>query len=424
MKFGGTSVADPEKIQRAAERAIAARRRGLGVVAVVSAPGQMTDELLTLARRVAAEPDGRELDQLVATGEQLGVSLFAMACKARGADAVSLTGPQAGIEAAGHHTRARIARIRPGKIARELAAGRIVAVAGFQGESPRGDVATLGRGGSDLTAVALASALKARSCEIFTDVKGIYTADPRIVPEARKLEAITFEEMLELAGAGAEVMQARSLEVAERFNVPIHVRCAFHPQRGTWIVKRPPRGRSPFLRAPRGSSGVKGSPLKEARMEKAYVSALALDKSEVRLSVVEVPDRPGVAAQVLSVLASREIPVDMIVQSAPTRSGVNDISLMTPRPYAEKARLALSEAARRLRARVDLNDQVAKVTVVGIGFRHHPWVAARMFEALARHRINIHMIVASDLRISCVVDLRNGEAALRALHKAYGLGRK
>jgi aspartate kinase len=371
------------------------------VVVVVSAPGEMTDELLTLAHRVAPEPDHRELDQLLATGEQVGISLFAMACRARGAAAVSLTGAQAGIEAGGDHTRAQIVRIRTGKLLRELKAGRIVTVAGFQGVNPLLDVATLGRGGSDLTAVALASALKTTECEIYTDVKGVYTADPRLVPEARKLDRITGEEMLELAGAGAQVMQPRSIEVAERFGVSIHVRSAFHPQPGTWIV-----------------------PKEKAMLEKAFVSALALDKSEVRLNVMEVPDRPGVAAQLLSALAAAGVPVDMIVQSAPSRTGVNAISLMTPRSFAAKAQQALGPIARRLGARVDIRDGVAKISAVGTGFRHHPWIAAKMFSALAKHKINIHMIVASDLRISAVVDAPHGETALRALHQAYGLQRK
>ena len=403
MKFGGTSVADPEKIQRAAERAIAERRRGRGVVVVVSAPGDMTDELLTLAERVS--PDGqdeREIDQLISTGEQVGISLFAIACIARRAPAVSLTGPQAGIEAVGAHNSAKIKRIRTGKIHRELAKGKIVAVAGFQGRVGKDEVATLGRGGSDLTAVALASALGTKRCEIFTDVKGVYTADPRIVYEARKLDRITFDEMLELAGAGAQVMQSRSLEVGARYGVSIHVRSAFHYMAGTWIVPKE----------------------KNDMMEKAQVSALALDKNEVRLSIVDVPDRPGVAAEVLGTLSSRGIPVDMIIQSAPTQAGLNGISFMTPRASHGKAKEALSAVARRLKARVDVHDQVAKVSVVGTGFRHQPWVAAKMFETLAAQKINIHMIVASDLRISCVVDLRHGENALRALHTAYGLAKK
>ncbi len=409
MKFGGTSVADPEKIHRAAERAIAARRGGRAVVVVVSAPGEMTDELMALSRRLVREPDARELDQLVATGEQVGISLFAMACIERGAPAVSLTGPQAGIEAGGRHTRAHIIRIRPDKILSELEAGRIVTVAGFQASNPSADVTTLGRGGSDLTAVALASALKAPECEIYSDVKGVYTADPRIEPEARKLGRITFEEMLELAGSGAQVLQARSLMVAERFGVSIHVRSAFHPQPGTWIIKK-----------------KKENPMSKANpvMEEAFVSSVSLDKGEVRLTIAGVPDRPGVAAKVLSALAFKAIPVDMIIQSAPRAPGSNDISLMTPRSSAGRAREALSEVARKLKARIEINDRVSKVSAVGTGFKQHPWVAARMFEALAKGRINIHMIAASDLRISCVVDSRRAEAAVRLIHKAYGLGRK
>ncbi len=401
MKFGGTSVADPEKIQRAAERAIAERRKGYGVVVVVSAPGDMTDELISLAERITKNPDDRELDQLVTTGEQVGISLFAMACKARGADAVSLTGPQAGIDAVGPAGRAQIRRIRTRNILKHLKAGRIVAVAGFQGLAPSGDTATLGRGGSDLTAVALASALKTGRCEIFSDVKGVYSADPRIVHDARKLKRISFEEMLELAGAGAQVMQARSMEVAERFGVELHVRSAFHNLTGTWIVAQ-----------------------EKTMLEKAFVSSLALDKSEVRLTVVGVPDQPGVAATVLSALAADDIPVDMIIQSAPSQTGVNDMSFMTPKAFAVRAKKALETAARRLRAeRVDLNDLVAKVSAVGTGFRHSPKIAATMFQALAKAKINIHMISASDLRVSCVVDLKDGETALRAIHKAYGLSR-
>jgi len=238
MKFGGTSVADPEKIQRAAERAVAARRAGKSVVVVVSAPGQMTDELLDLAHQIDKEPDKRELDVLLSTGELVGISLFTMACRARGVPAISLTGPQAGIQADEHHTRSMITGIRPAKVLQELRAGKIVAVAGFQGVNPRADVTTLGRGGSDLTAVALAAVLKASHCEIFTDVKGVYTGDPRIVFDARKLASISYDEMLELASAGAQVMQARSIEVAGRFGVRILVRSAFHSAPGTWILSK------------------------------------------------------------------------------------------------------------------------------------------------------------------------------------------
>ncbi len=401
MKFGGTSVADPEKISRAAERAIGERRKGFAVVVVVSAPGDMTDELIALAERVAPEPDERELDQLITTGEQVGISLFAMACRARGVPAISLTGPQAGIDAVGDASRAQIRRIRARVILKHLAAGRIVVVAGFQGLAPNGDTVTLGRGGSDLTAVALASALKTGRCEIFSDVKGVYTADPRIVHDARKLPRISFEEMLELAGSGAQVMQARSMEVAERFGVELHVRSAFHPLPGTWIMSK-----------------------EKLMLEKAFVSSLALDKSEVRLTVVGVPDQPGTAAAILSGLAAADIPVDMIIQSAPSQAGVNDMSFMTPKAFAVKAKKALECVAKALRAeRVDLNEAVAKISAVGTGFRHSPKIAATMFTALADQKINIHMISASDLRVSCIVDLAQGEAALKALHKAYGLGK-
>lgn len=401
MKFGGTSVADPEKIQRAAERAIGERRKGFGVVVVVSAPGDMTDELIALAERITPKPDDRELDQLITTGEQVGISLFAMACRSRGVPAISLTGPQAGIAAVGDAARAQIRTIRTAAIRRHLKAGRIVVVAGFQGLAPNGDTVTLGRGGSDLTAVALASALKTGRCEIFSDVKGVYTADPRIVHDARKLSRISFEEMLELAGSGAQVMQARSMEVAERFGVEIHVRSAFHPLPGTWVVAK-----------------------EKLMLEKAFVSSLALDKSEVRLTVVGVPDQPGVAAKVLTALASADIPVDMIIQSAPSQAGVNDMSFMTPKAFAVKAKKALEGVAKALRAeRVDLNEAVAKISAVGTGFRHSPKIAATMFSALAEQKINIHMISASDLRVSCIVDSAHAESALKALHKAYGLGK-
>lgn len=401
MKFGGTSVADPEKILRAAERAVQARRRERGVVVVVSAPGEMTDELIGLAHRVNPDPDVRELDALLATGEQMGIALFAMACRSHGARAISLTGPQAGILADERHTRSRILEIRPQKILQELASGKIVVVAGFQGVNPAADVTTLGRGGSDLTAVALAAVLRASHCEIFTDVKGVYTADPRIVPDARKIARISYEEMLELAGAGSQVMQSRSIDLAHRYGVRIHVRSSFQPAPGTWIEKA---GEGP--------------------MEEATVSSLALDKGEVRLTIVEVPDKPGVAARVITELAERDISVDMIVQSAPTHAGVNDISLMTPRAGAEAAKAALQTLSRRLGAkRVDLTEGVATITVVGTGFRRHAAIAAKMFGVLADAGINIHMITTSDLKLCCVVDSRHSETALRVLHKAFGLAR-
>ena len=401
MKFGGTSVADPEKVSRAAERAIAYSRQGHRVVVVVSAPGDMTDDLITLAGRVTPQPKGRELDMLLATGEQVSIALFAMAVRARGREAISLTGPQAGIEADHRHNSARITRIRPERIRAQLKRGRIVVVAGFQGRGPGEDVVTLGRGGSDLTAVALAAALKAGRCEIYTDVRGVYTADPRIVADARLLPRISAAEMLELAGSGAQVMQARSIAVAHRYRVPIHVRSAFDPRPGTMIV-----------------------PEETEAMEDAVVTSLALEKGETKFTIVEVPDRPGVAARILSVLAKDEVPLDMVVQSGASRPAVNDISFLTPRSEAPKARAALERARKLVGAnRVDEQDRVAKVSVIGTGFRGHPWVAARVFETLAKKGINIQMIFTGDLRISTVVGLDEGETALRELHKAFKLQR-
>jgi aspartate kinase len=401
MKFGGTSVADADKIHRAAERAIAAARKGWRVVTVVSAPGDMTDELLELAHSVHSEPDERELDALLATGEQVAISLFAIAVRAKGHPAISFTGPQAGIFADDHHTRAHIVRIRPTKILEALKAGSIVSVAGFQGVNARADIATLGRGGSDLTAVALAAELDAKHCEIYTDVKGVYTADPRIVSDARVIDRISYAEMLELASAGAQVMQPRSIEVASRFGVRIHVRSSFEKGGGTWIEKE-------------GGS-----------MEEASISSLALDKGEVRLTVVGVPDHPGMAARTLSELSRRSIPVDMIVQASAVSGRVNHISLMAPRAFAARAKDALEASAKSLGAeRVETDDKVAKVSVIGTGFRHHTWVPTRVFETLAREKINLEMIMTSDIRISVVVSLDQGERALRALHRAFKMSRK
>lgn len=402
LKFGGTSVADPEKIQRAAERAVEMRRAGWQVAVVVSAPGDMTDELIGLAKRVAPEPDPRELDQLMATGELVGVSLFAMACRAKGMPAVSLSGPQAGFRCEGAPTLSTITAIRPARVLAEMRAGKVVAVAGFQALAANGDTATLGRGGSDLSAVALAAVLKAARCDIFTDVKGVYTADPRVVPDARQLKRVSYEEMLELSSAGAQVMLARSIEVAQRYKVRLQVRSAFQPAAGTWIDDGP-----------------------EADMEKAHVSSIAHDTGEVRLTVAGVPDQPGVAASVLAALAEADVPVDMVVQSSATTAGVNDISLMCPRGSAAAAKAALAKTAKRLRARgVDVQEDVVKVTAVGTGFRRSPKVAATMFAALAKERINIEMITTSDLKICCVVSKEHADVALRVLHKAFKLGRR
>ncbi|MBI4425611.1 MAG: aspartate kinase [Elusimicrobia bacterium] len=401
MKFGGTSVADPEKIQRAADRAIARRRAGHRVVVVVSAPGDMTDELIELAKRVAPNPESRELDMLMATGEQVSIALFAIACRARGVPAVSLTGPQAGILADERHTKARIVEIRPSKVHQELARGNIVTVAGFQGLNPRRDIATLGRGGSDLTAVALAAALKAKHCEIYTDVHGVYTADPRLVPEARLIPAISYDEMLELAGAGAQVMQSRSIEVAKKFGVRIQVAHAFEDgSPGTWIIEE------------------------VSSMEEALVTGVALDRNQIKVTIRDVPDRPGMAAEVFGALGKANVNVDMIVQSS-ARGAINDISFTTPTDDLEAALKALKQVQRHWETgSIEHNANVAKISVVGVGMRSHSGVAGRMFRTLADNSVNIQMIATSEIKISCIVDQKEGERALRCLHKAFGLQRK
>ncbi len=401
MKFGGSSVADPEKIQRAAERAIALRRTGARVVVVVSAPGDTTDDLIALARRVSPRPDSRELDMLLATGEQVSIALFAIACRARGALAVSLTGPQAGIRADDRHTKARIVSIEPKKVLDELARGHIVTVAGFQGLNSRADIATLGRGGSDLTAVALAAALKADRCEIFTDVHGVYTADPRVVPQARLIDRISYDEMLELAGAGAQVMQSRSIEVAKKFGVRIRVSHAFDVRsRGTWIIGEVPA------------------------MEDVIVTAIALDRNQTKVTIRDVPDRPGTAARVFGALGQAGINVDMIIQSA-GRGRVNDISFTVAKEDQDSALRVLRQVQRLVRAgSLERNAGVAKVSVVGVGMKAHAGVAGKMFKTLAENGINIQMIATSEIKISCMIDQKESEKALRCLHQAFGLQRR
>jgi aspartate kinase len=398
LKFGGTSVADPEKMHRAVERAALMRRKGYRIVVVVSAPGEMTDELLDLAHQITPNPQSRELDMLLATGEQVGISLFTIACCARNIPAISLTGPQAGIVSDTRHTRARITKIDPHKILKELARGSIVTVAGFQGATPDSDIATLGRGGSDLTAVAIAAALGAHHCEIYTDVDGIYTADPRVVAEARLLPSISYDEMLELAGAGAQVMQSRSVEVAKKYRVLVRVSCAFDFRSpGTWIMKEVPC------------------------MEDALVTGLALDRDQIVITLRDVPDQPGIAAKIFTALGDAQIKVDMIVQSA-ARGGLNDISFTLSTADMNAAQNALEEILRRIGAKaLEKSPPVAKVSVVGVGMRSHSGAAGRMFRTLAENKINIQMIATSEIKISCVVDSKEGERALRCLHAAFGL---
>jgi aspartate kinase len=400
MKFGGSSVADAQKIKHVAGRVAARKQDGFRIVVVVSAPGDMTDDLLDLAGGVSDAPDERELDMLLATGEQASIALLCMALKAQKQDAISLTGPQAGIFADTDHTRARITHILPKKVHAELAKGKIVVVAGFQGQNPNEDIATLGRGGSDLTAIALAAALKADLCEIYTDVEGVYTTDPRVVADARKLAEISYDEMLELAGSGAQVMQARSIEVAKKFNVAFEVRSTFSQTSGTRVHQE------------------------VSRMEDVVVSGIAFDRNQAKVSMIEVPDRPGIAAEIFGALAKVSVNVDMIIQ-ATAQNGLNDISFTVPQGDLKKALATLEPVRSELRAKAVLHEAgVGKVAVVGVGMRSHPGVAARMFKALADKKINIQMISTSEIKISCIVAKDQVDAAVKVLHEAFELNKK
>lgn len=400
MKFGGSSVADAEKIKNVARRIVDKKKKGNNVVVVVSAPGDMTDDLIEMADKLTQDPPEREMDMLLATGEQVSIALLSMAIHAMGVDAVSLTGPQAGIFADANHTRARITQIKPSKIFEELSKGRVVIVAGFQGINPNQDITTLGRGGSDLTAVALAASLGSKSCEIYTDVKGVYTTDPRVVSGARKLNRLSYDEMYEMAGAGSQVMQARSIEVAKKFNVELHVRSTFSQDEGTWIVKE------------------------VSKMEEVVVSGIAFDKNQAKLSILDVQDHPGVAGKIFGALAEAKINVDMIIQSA-ARDRANDISFTISRNDIRKATPILEKVRKDLGARGILcEERVAKVAIVGVGMRSHPGVAAKMFQTFAKERINIEMISTSEIKVSCVVKEQDLDRAVKALHKAFSLEKK
>jgi len=399
QKYGGSSVANPERILRVAQRVVDVKKSGHDVVVVVSALGDTTDELLTLASQITQTPTERELDMLMATGEQVSVALLAMAIHKLGEDAVSFTGAQVGILTDGVHTKARIVDINAHRITRELEQHRIVIVAGFQGVNQNQDITTLGRGGSDLTAVALAKALHADVCEIFTDVEGVYTADPRIVPKARKLDAISYDEMLEMASLGAQVMQARSIFVAKRFDIPIHVRSSFSQREGTMIQR-----------------SVKA-------MEDIVVSGVSLQRDEAKVTIRDVPDRPGMAAEIFRELAGKGINVDMIVQNV-SREGSTDLSFTVVKSDLPATLRVTRSVSNRIGAgEVTTDEGVAKLSIVGIGMRSHSGIAAKMFEAMARERINIEMISTSEIKISCVIRKTHAERAVRAVHRAFGLHR-
>jgi aspartate kinase len=397
QKFGGSSVADAEKIAGVARR-VADTARKDRVVVVVSAMGKTTDTLVGLARTISAEPEPREMDMLLATGEQVTIALLAMALHRLGFKARSFTGAQAGMRTDSAHTKARITRIDPDRLRDALDAGEIAVVAGFQGRSDRDEVTTLGRGGSDLTAVALAAALHADVCDIFTDVDGVYTADPNIVPDARKLDRLVYDEMLEMASLGAKVLQSRSVEFAKKYTVPVHVRSTFKPDAGTLVTKE------------------------ETGMEDVVVTAVTHDRNQAKISILRVPDRPGIAAQVFGAVGGQNIVVDMIVQNI-SRDGFTDMSFTVPRSEHTRAVTALRDIAKSVGAQGVVHDErVAKVSIVGVGMRSHSGVAARMFQTLARESINIQMISTSEIAVSCVVEDKYAELAVRSLHDAFALG--
>jgi aspartate kinase len=398
QKYGGSSVADADKIRNVARR-VSETARGHGVVVVVSAMGKTTDGLVSLANQISPAADPREMDMLLATGEQVTIALLAMALHGLGFKARSFTGAQAGMRTDAAHTKARITRIDPDRLREALDAGEIAVVAGFQGLTERDEISTLGRGGSDLTAVALAAALEADVCEIYTDVDGVYTADPNIVPDARKLDRVTYDEMLEMASLGAKVLQARSVEFAKKYRVPVHVRSTFKPDPGTLVTKE------------------------ESGMEDVVVTGVTHDRNQSKISILRVPDRPGIAAQVFGAVGAQNVVVDMIVQNI-SRDGYTDISFTVPRGEHARAVAALGEIAKAVGAESVVHDErVAKVSIVGVGMRSHSGVAARMFDTLARESINIQMISTSEIAVSCVVEDKYTELAVRALHDAFAIGR-
>ncbi|MEI6631928.1 MAG: aspartate kinase [bacterium] len=399
QKFGGSSVANVERIQNVAKRVVSYRKNGYDLVVVVSALGDTTDELIELASKINTEPSERELDMLLSTGEQISVALLAMAIHKLGFEAISFTGAQVGIITDTSHTRARIIRINANRIKEALSQGKIVIVAGFQGVNLNQDITTLGRGGSDLTAVALAKELRADECEIYTDVEGVYTTDPKIEPKAKKIQEITYDEMLEMASLGAQVMQARSIEVAKKFDVPIHVRSSFNDQKGTLIIKE-----------------VK-------RMEDLLVTGITLNKNEAKITVCNVPDRPGVAARIFKELAEKGVSVDTIVQNV-SHLRQTDISFTVAKSNLTKAIRLTKAVAKVMGAGEVLQDEdIARVSVVGVGMKSHPGVAATMFDTLAKNKINIEMISTSDISISCIIKKRLVETAVRSLHRKFNLSK-
>jgi aspartate kinase len=400
QKYGGSSVADPDKIKNVARRVAESAAAGNRLVVVVSAMGKTTDGLVSLASAITAAPDPREMDMVLSTGEQVTIGLLAMALQSLGHPACSFTGPQVGIITDAVHTKARVRRITAERIHAELDAGKIVVVAGFQGMTESGEITTLGRGGSDLTGVALAAALKADVCEIYTDVDGVYTADPNVVPDARKLDRVSYDEMLEMASLGSKVLQARSVEFAKKHGVPVHVRSTFKPDPGTLVTREDPA------------------------MEDVVVTGISHDRGHAKVSILRVPDRPGIAARLFGALGAQNIVIDMIVQNI-SRDGYTDISFTVPRVDRARAEQVLAKVASDIGASgLAADDRIAKISIVGVGMRSHGGVAARMFETLARENVNIQMISTSEIALSCVIEEKYTELAIRSLHDAFELGRE
>jgi aspartate kinase len=397
QKYGGTSVANPERITNVARRLLETQRAGNSVVAVVSAMSGVTDSLIKLAREVSAKPTEREMDVLLSTGEQTTMALTAMAIQSMGGKAVSLTGAQAGIVTSGTHTKAKISNITPDQIKNHLAEGCIVIIAGFQGETSDGAITTLGRGGSDLTAIAIASAIEADACQIFTDVDGVYTCDPRIVPTATKIEAISYDEMLEMASSGSKVMQSRSVEFAKKFGVTFEVRSSFNNNPGTTVKEE------------------------SAGMEQVVVRGVSVERNQAKVTVAQVPDKPGCAARLFTALADANVMVDVIVQNV-SASGSTDISFTMNRDELEKIGDLLDRVAMEIGAgEVRKQDGIAKLSVVGIGMRTHSGVAAKLFEALAKGGINIQMISTSEIKIAVIIDEAKIAEAAKLAHTAFAL---
>ncbi len=397
QKYGGSSVATVEKIKNVARNIVAYKKKGFNVVSVVSALGNTTDELINLAAKVTKHPQEREFDMLISTGEQISSALLTMAIHDMGYEAIAFTGFQIGIITDDAFTKARIIKINSDRIKKEIKKGKIVVVAGFQGINIDMDITTLGRGGSDLTAVALAKSVNADICEIYTDVAGVYTADPKIVEKAKKISKMCYDEMLEMASLGAQVMQARSIEFAKKNSVKIHVRSSSSKREGTMIMGE-----------------VKS-------MEDIYVTGVAVDKKEAKVTICDVPDKPGIAALIFSKIANENINVDMIVQNV-SRKDHTDLSCTVPKADIDKAvKIAKSVASDIKATEVITDNNIAKVSVIGVGMRSHAGIAAEMFKALAENKINIEMISTSEIKISCVIDIKHADKAVKILHKVFKL---